>query len=140
MGTITFNIHNVAFVLKDKPLLKSCLASVFLQEKVAFKSVSYIFCTDNFLLKLNQQYLNHDTLTDILTFTLSESRLPIVSEIYISIDRVTENAEFIRSSFLNELYRVMIHGILHLCGYMDHSKVEKARMRLKENYYLLHLF
>ena len=136
MGTITFNNHNVAFVLKDKLRLKTFLLSVFVQEKVDFRSISYIFCTDEFLLKLNQQYLNHDTLTDILTFNLSEPGLPIDSEIYISIDRVTENAEIVKAKFLDELYRVMIHGILHLCGYNDHTKTEKATMRSKEDFYL----
>jgi rRNA maturation RNase YbeY len=88
------------------------------------------------LLKLNQQYLNHDTLTDILTFTLSGSSLPIVSEIYISIERVKENAADLKINFLSELYRVIIHGILHLCGYSDTSKLEKSEMRKKEDYYL----
>ena len=136
MGTITFNNHNVAFLLKDKRHLKTFLLSVFVHEKVDFRSISYIFCTDEFLLKLNQQYLNHDTLTDILTFNLSEAGLPIDSEIYISIDRVTENAEIVKAKFLDELYRVMIHGILHLCGYNDHTKAEKATMRSKEDFYL----
>ncbi|MEO8852972.1 MAG: rRNA maturation RNase YbeY [Ginsengibacter sp.] len=139
MGTITFNNHNVAFVLKDKLLLKKFLSSVFAQESVDFKSISYIFCTDGFLLKLNQQYLNHDTLTDILTFNLSVVELPIFSEIYISIERVTENAESAKTTFLNELHRVMIHGILHLCGYNDHTKKEKKSMRTKEDFYLKQL-
>lgn len=101
-----------------------------------FKSISYIFCNDEFLLKLNQQYLNHNTLTDILTFTLSNSGLPLVSEIYISLDRVNENAGNLNIPFIHELYRVMIHGILHLCGYSDHSTAEKLLMREKEDFYL----
>ena len=140
MGTITFNNHNVTFVLKDKFFLKRFLASVFVQEKVDFKTLSYIFCTDEFLLKLNQEYLNHDTLTDILTFTLSDADLPIVSEIYISIERIIENAEIVDTAVINELYRVMIHGILHLCGFNDHSKAEKSAMRQRENFYLNQLF
>lgn len=139
MGTITFNNHNVSFTLKDKLLLKTFLASVFAQERKVFKSVSYVFCTDEFLLKLNQQYLKHNTLTDILTFTLSETSLPIISEIYISIERVKENAEKLNVSFAEELYRVMIHGILHLCGYNDHSHFEKQEMREKEDFYLFQL-
>ena len=75
---------------------------MFVQERVGFKSISYIFCTDKFLLKLNQQYLNHDTLTDILTFNLSGKDLPIISEIYVSIERVTENAESVKTTFINE--------------------------------------
>lgn len=136
MGTVTFNNHNVKLNLKDKLLLKSLIARIFAEEKETFKSVSYIFCTDEFLLKLNQDYLNHDTLTDILTFTLSNTSLPIVSEIYISVERVTENASNLQISFFTELHRVMIHGILHLCGYSDHTSSEKAIMRKKEDYYL----
>jgi probable rRNA maturation factor len=139
VSIVTFNNHNVAFVLKDKRHLKTFLLSVFLQEKVDLKSISYIFCTDEFLLKLNQQYLNHDTLTDILTFNLAGSGLPVISEIYISIDRVAENAEIIKTTFLNELHRVMIHGILHLCGQNDHSIEEKSTMRAREDFYLKQL-
>ena len=136
MGTITFNNHGIKFLLKEKLLIKSLIARIFTEEKVDFNSVSYVFCNDDFLLKLNQQYLNHDTLTDILTFTLSISSLPIVSEIYISIERVKENALDLKTEFLSELYRVIIHGILHLCSYTDNSKVEKSQMRKKEDYYL----
>ena len=136
MGTITLNNHNIQFSLKDKLFIKSFLARVFTEEGVIFKSVSYVFCTDEFLLKLNREYLNHDTLTDILTFTLSNSSLPVVSEIYISVERVKENAEKLKVPFITELYRVMIHGILHLCGYTDQKKSEKAIMRKKEDYYL----
>jgi len=136
VGTISFNNHGILSNLKDKLLLKTFLASIFVEEKTEFKSVFYIFCTDEYLLKLNQQYLNHDTLTDILTFTLSGSSLPIVSEIYISIERVKENARELNVNYDTELRRVMIHGILHLCGYEDLSDDEKIEMRLKEDYYL----
>ena len=136
MGTISFNNHGVSDVLKNKLLLKTFLPTIFVVEGFDFKSVSYVFCTDEFLLKLNQQYLNHDTLTDILTFNLAGPGLPIISEIYISIERVFENAEIMKTTFLDELYRVMIHGILHLCGYNDHTVVEKEIMRLKEDFYL----
>ncbi|HET7115748.1 MAG TPA: rRNA maturation RNase YbeY [Hanamia sp.] len=136
MGTISFNNHGVSEVLKDKLLLKTFLSSIFAEEGFDFKSVTYVFCKDEFLLKLNQQYLKHDTLTDILTFTLSGTSLPIVSEIYISIERVKENALSLGENYENELHRVMIHGILHLCGYKDYSPKEKAEMRSKEDYYL----
>jgi rRNA maturation RNase YbeY len=139
LSTINFHKHNVSFILEEKLLLKTLIASILTQEKVSFKSISYIFCNDEFLLKLNQQYLNHDTLTDILTFTLSNSKMPLVSEIYISIERVKENAGNLDIPFLNELHRVMIHGVLHLCGYADHSDVEKLMMRQKEDFYLSQL-
>lgn len=136
MSTISFKNHNIKSELKDKLLIKSLLARVFAEEKVEFKSISYIFCTDEYLLKLNQEYLNHDTLTDILTFTLSGTTLPVVSEIYISIERVRENASKLGLPYRLELYRVMIHGVLHLCGYDDHNPEEKAIMRKKEDLYL----
>ena len=139
MSTVTFHKHDVSFILSEKLLLKTFFASILIQEKVIFKSISYIFCTDEFLLKLNQQYLNHDTLTDILTFTLSNTPRPLVAEIYISIERVRENAQNLSIPFLQELYRVMIHGILHLCGYSDHSDSEKIIMRQKEDSYLMKL-
>ena len=136
MGTITFTNHKTKVNIKNKLLLKSLIARVFAEEHVAFQSVSYIFCTDDFLLKLNQEYLKHDTLTDILTFTLSGSSLPVVSEIYISVERVLENSSDLKIPFTTELNRVMIHGILHLCGYNDHTPEEKKTMRKKEDYYL----
>lgn len=89
------------------------------------------------MLELNKKYLNHDTLTDILTFTLSGVSLPIISEIYISVERVKENAQIHKVDFLHELYRVMIHGILHLCGYNDHTVEEQQEIRNKENFYLI---
>ncbi|HEY5465133.1 MAG TPA: rRNA maturation RNase YbeY [Hanamia sp.] len=136
MGTITFNNHGISSQLKDKLLLKTLLASIFALEGFDFKSVTYIFCSDDFLLKLNQQYLKHNTLTDILTFTLSGTSLPIVSEIYISIERVRENASVLKVNYLDELHRVMIHGILHLCDFNDSTQKEKSEIRAKEDYYL----
>lgn len=136
MGTINFSHHNVPPSLKDQLFAKTFLATIFTKENTLFKSVSYIFCNDEYLLTLNKQYLNHDTLTDILTFTLSGVSLPIVSEIYISVERVKENALIHQVDFLNELYRVMIHGILHLCGYNDSTSEEKQQMRKKEDVYL----
>lgn len=136
MGTISFNNNQVSFTLKDKLLLKSFLPIIFKEEGYEFKSVSYIFCSDEYLLKLNQKYLKHDTYTDILTFTLSGTSLPIISEIYISIDRVRENAHELNINFSDELHRVMIHGILHLCGYSDHTPRLKTEIHKKEDHYL----
>ena len=136
MGTITFNNHGISSQLKDKLLLKTLLASIFAREGFDFKSVTYIFCSDDFLLKLNQQYLKHNTFTDILTFTLSGTSLPIVSEIYINIERVQDNASALKVNYLDELHRVMIHGILHLCNFKDSTQKEKFEMRAKEDYYL----
>ena len=136
MSTISFNNNGISPSLKNKSLLKTLFSSIFKEEGYEFKSVSYIFCTDEYLLKLNQEYLKHDTLTDIITFALSETSLPIISEIYISIERVRENALNLKVGYETELHRVMIHGILHLCGYSDHTPELKSKMRNKENYYL----
>ena len=139
MGTISFNKQNIDPHLKDKLLLKTFLTSIFTKEKVDFKSVKYVFCTDEYLLRLNQEYLKHNTLTDILTFTYSDTFSPIISEIYISIERVRENAGFLKIVYQDELHRVMIHGILHLCGYNDGTPKQKADMRAKEDFYLKRL-
>lgn len=137
MGTISFNNQSISGSLQKKQLLKTFLASIFKEEGYYFKSISYIFCTDDYLLKINQEYLKHNNLTDIITFTLSGSSLPIISEMYISVERVRENANSLKVKFEDEIHRVMIHGILHLCGYSDHTKELKLEMRNKENYYLL---
>ncbi|MDQ2720266.1 MAG: rRNA maturation RNase YbeY [Bacteroidota bacterium] len=136
MGTISFNNNGLNIDIKNKVFLKIFLASIFKEEGYEFELVSYIFSTDEYLLKLNKKYLNHDTLTDIITFNLSDPSLPIVSDIYISIERVKENAQELQIEFSNELNRVMIHGILHLCGYSDHNTELKFEMRKKEDQYL----
>ena len=136
MRKITFTNHSIKAFRYDKELIKSYLPLIFLEEGVDFMEVSYIFCSDEYLLSLNLEFLNHDTLTDILTFTMSDINLPIVSEIYISIDRVKENANNLNIKFTDELSRVMIHGILHLCGYSDHTPELKKEMTGKEDYYL----
>ena len=100
--------------------------------------ITYIFCDDAYLLDLNEQYLNHDTLTDIITFHYS--KLPqIEGDIFISIERVHENAQTYQVTFDQELYRVIIHGVLHLCGYSDKTPTDKALMTEKENKALLQL-
>ena len=139
MGKINFTNHSVKAFRFDKLLIKSFLPLIFLEENVEFTEVTYIFCSDEYLLGLNKEFLNHDTLTDILTFTMSEESLPIVSEIYISIDRIKDNSKELKVEFEEELRRVMIHGILHLCGYSDHTPELKKEMTGKEDYYLANL-
>jgi probable rRNA maturation factor len=136
MAKISFNNNGIDPKLKDKTVLKFFLESILDEEMMDFQKISYIFCTDEYLHKLNMEYLHHDTLTDILTFTLSETSLPIISEIYISVERVRENSRTLKTKYDDELHRVMIHGILHLCGFSDHTSELKAEMRNKENYYL----
>ena len=96
-------------------------------------SLNYIFCNDEFLLQMNKQYLKHDTLTDIITFDLSESDEALTGEIYISVERVKENAEKFGSAYTDELHRVIFHGALHLCGFKDKKEEDRKVMRSKEN-------
>jgi rRNA maturation RNase YbeY len=95
------------------------------------KTVTYIFCSDDYILKINQDYLNHDTYTDIITFPYQQGEL-IESDIFISLDRVKENASLLKQDYKNELLRVIIHGILHLCGLKDKSEIDSKAMRKAE--------
>ncbi len=119
--------------LNNRKALKAFIPMIFKKEGKSFKSLSYIFCTDEYLLKVNNDFLKHDFYTDIITFDLSESKeSPIIGEIYISVDRVKENALTHNVSFEQELHRVIFHGALHLCGYKDKSKTDSLLMRDKE--------
>ena len=133
---IRFYFHEVAFSLPDRRQLKESIARLFKNERKLAKSLNYIFCTDDYLLSINQGFLNHDTYTDIITFELSTDPTVIEGEIYISIDRVKENAKQFDQFLIRELKRVMVHGALHLCGYDDHSKKQKEQMRNLEDKYL----
>ena len=133
---IYFHYISKDFSLKDRTALKTFLSSLFKQEGKKIVSINYIFCSDEYLLELNKSYLKHFTLTDIITFELSNANEPVVSDIYISIDRVKENAFSFKTPFKNELLRVIFHGALHLCGYKDKSKNDQLMMREKENFYM----
>ena len=126
---------NTNFQLRNKAALKSWIKKVVEKEGGQMKDLSFVFCDDMDLLDKNSKYLNHDTLTDILTFDYSENN-NISGDIYISIDRVKENASLFNTSFENECSRVIIHGILHLLGYKDKSEKEKKIIRAKEDFYL----
>lgn len=129
---INFQSQLASFTLKDKTAIKNWMKTVVSNEKKKLGVVSYVFCSDDDLLKVNQDYLQHNTYTDIITFDYSENEV-ISGDIFISIDRVKENAEKFQASFNQELQRVMIHGILHLCGYKDKTKTQAQLMRQKEN-------
>lgn len=116
--------------------LKRWISRVVRQENFTLKNVNYIFCSDTHLLDINQQYLQHNTFTDIITFDQSTSSGEIQGDIFISIDRVKENALTFKVPFEEELHRVMLHGILHLTGYNDKSPEESLQMRKKEEAYL----
>ncbi len=130
---IEFHTEDVDFELANPDLLKSWIHALIAAEQQALQHISFIFCSDDFLLDLNVQYLQHDTLTDIITFQYAKAPQPIEGDIFISIDRVRENAATFGVQFEEELHRVIAHGVLHLCGYGDKTPDEKARMTDKEN-------
>lgn len=132
---IQFCTEDITFSLKDKLKHKAWLNEVAKQEGKKILELSYVFCSDEYLLQINQEYLNHDTLTDIVTFDNSEDPKKIEGDIFISIDRVKENGEKLGTSE-TELERVMVHGLLHLLGYKDKKKEDKALMTEKEDFYI----
>ena len=128
---IIFNVEDIDFELVNTEGVIKWIEKVAALEKKRIGGISYIFCSDDYLNKLNIEYLDHDTLTDILTFPYNRS--PLEGDIFISIDRVEDNARDLNLSFENELHRVIIHGVLHLCGYLDETDEEEALMRQKED-------
>lgn len=133
---IGFASQHTLFKLRHATRLKRWITAVVERERRECGTISYIFTDDESLLKINKQYLNHNTYTDIITFDYSEVKT-VSGDIFISIDRVQENAAKFGVSFEDELLRVIIHGVLHLCGYKDKTKTDADRMRLKENASLL---
>lgn len=132
---ITFSCEALEFDLKEVQKVEEWIAETIGQEEKLLGEIAYVFCSDDYLLSLNKEYLNHDTLTDIITFNYCEGN-QIHGDIFISIERVKENAVIYNTTFEKELHRVMIHGILHLLGYNDKTAKEKELMRTKENFYL----
>lgn len=133
---VHFFFADVRVTLTERTRLKTFINKIFKKEGKQLSHLNYIFCSDDYLLNINRQFLNHDYYTDIITFDISEKSAPISGEIYISTDRVKENAELIGHPFRSELHRVIFHGVLHLCGYKDKSKAESTNMRKTEDYYL----
>jgi len=140
LRNIQFFSEDIKFTLKNKGVIRSWISNTIKEE--GFKRIgelSFIFCSDDYLLSINQQYLNHDTYTDIITFDNSDDEEIISGDIFISIPRIRENASLYKLQESDELHRVIIHGVLHLCGYLDETKKEKKLMTKKENYYLKEL-
>jgi len=131
---ISFN-YEMDFSLDNSDEIIEWLVQAIKNENFKIEMISYIFCSDDYLLNINNKYLKHNTLTDIISFDETIGKI-IAGDIFISIDRVQENADIFKVSFNDELHRVMIHGILHFCGYKDKLKEEKRIMRDKEDYYL----
>lgn len=125
------------FYFADRNSLKAFIVKLIKKEGRQTKHINYIFCTDEYLLSINQTHLHHDTFTDIITFDYSDDKSEkIISDIYISIDRVKENRLLFQTTFKKELLRVIFHGALHLCGYKDKTRADQQLMRNKEDYWL----
>jgi rRNA maturation RNase YbeY len=131
---ISYNSEN-AFQVEKESQISTWLETVILNEQFKLGEINYIFCDDEYLLKLNVEFLQHDTLTDIISFDYSVGKI-IQGDIYISTERVADNAKDFKVSFEEELLRVMVHGVLHYCGYKDKTDQEAKLMREKENHYL----
>lgn len=146
MASIQFFAEQIKFTLLQKRQIRQWIQQTILNEKKTLGEINYIFCSDKYLLHINKTFLKHGTLTDIITFPIEQSsdhptiqsfnHKTINGEIYISIERIKENAKKFRSTQNQELLRVMIHGVLHLCGYEDKGATNQKKMRQKENYYL----
>lgn len=133
--TYSFTKEDAKFTFRYKHLIINWLDKSVRKEKKKSGDLTFIFCSDKRLLAINKQFLQHNFYTDIITFDYSQDNT-ISGDIFISIDRVKENALHYETTFQNELKRVMIHGVLHLCGYKDKTKAQKKQMREKEDYYL----
>jgi rRNA maturation RNase YbeY len=135
LSEFSFHSEDIIFVLKKKPAIISWLSCSIGNENKVSGDISYIFCSDDYLHNLNLKHLNHNTLTDIITFDYCEEKI-VNGDLYISIDRIKENAKQYKNSIENELHRVMIHGIMHLCGYKDKTPEDQNVMSAKEDFYL----
>lgn len=131
---ISYNFET-SFLFNHEDQITTWIQNVITKEGFECGEINYIFCDDEYLLKLNIEYLEHDSLTDIISFDYTMGKL-ISGDIYISIPRVKENSNLFNTSFENELHRVIIHGILHYCGYKDKSNEQKLIMRGKEDEHL----
>jgi len=128
---IDFN-YELDFTLDNEALYASWLSNVIASENKKLGEINYIFCDDDYLLAINKEYLNHDTLTDIISFDYSVGN-ELNGDIFISIERVKDNANDFNVPFSDELLRVMVHGVLHYCGYKDKSEDDELLMRQKED-------
>jgi len=130
--TIHFYFDNVAFSFRNRNKLKHFISQIFKANKKKLATLSYVFSTDREVLRINRSYLNHDFYTDVIAFDLSETGLEIQGEIYISVDRVRQNAKTFHVPFNEELHRVIFHGTLHLCGFRDKASADRAIMMNEE--------
>jgi len=134
---IRFNYADRKLNLSHKEHTKRVIELLFKKERLSLESLNYVFCSDDYLLKINQSFLKHNYFTDIITFDLSEpEQKSVQGEIYISIDRIKDNAQKLKNTFQDEALRVIFHGALHLCGHKDKSKEQQMTMRKLEDKYI----
>ena len=134
--TIFFNNADKSTSLRFRTKLKAFINQQCLKEGVHIETLQYVFCSDKFLLDINTRYLNHNFYTDIISFDLSDKRGQLVGDVYISIDRVKENAKTEEQLYIHELLRVIFHGALHFCGYKDKKPADVKMMRSMEDKWL----
>lgn len=137
MKGIFFHAYDIKFTLRQKQAIRNWILSAVVEHNASCREVNFIFCSDEKIRSINKESLDHDYYTDIITFDLRSDKGPLIADIYISIDRVKDNAQMLGLDFEEELCRVMIHGILHLLGYNDKTDQEKEQMTNKENELLL---
>jgi len=136
MPKINFFTEDITYTLKRKTIIKKWIEATIIAEGYQLAELNFILCSDGYLLRINQDFLQHDDYTDVITFDNSEELKTIVGDIFISIERIKENAVNFKSTTLAELCRVIIHGTLHLLGYKDKTKAAKTLMTEKEDFYL----
>jgi len=137
---VYFFSHDIPARLKNTTDLKHFIESIFKKERQSLDSINYIFCSDRAILEINKKYLNHDFYTDVITFDLSQNSKTISAEVYISLERVRDNAKQLGLSLKSEFHRVLFHAALHLCGYNDKKTKDKEIMRKRENELLAKYF
>lgn len=136
MSNIHFFSEDLNYRLRNIKRIRQWILHTIEKEGEELDTINYIFTTDQYLHKINVDYLNHDTFTDIITFEYNAEEEPILSDIYISLDRCKENAKELNIPLTTEIHRILIHGVLHLLGYKDKNKKDKELMTSKEDYYL----
>ena len=136
MPKINFYTEDINYTLKNKTIIKKWIERTIVEEGYRLVELNFILCSDEYLLRINQDYLQHDDYTDVITFDNSEEANTIVSDIFISLERIKENALVFKSTTVNELCRIMVHGTLHLLGYLDKTTTAKKEMTAKEDFYL----
>lgn len=132
---IHFHCEDVSFILRNKKAIRNWLLSLVHEEGFQCGEINLIYTSDDYLLKVNQQYLDHDYFTDVITFDYSDDKIRS-GDVFMSVDTLKANAKELKIKQIDEFCRVAAHGVLHLCGYKDKTKSDKAQMTEKEDYYL----